>query len=123
MAHRIERVNNLIRQEVSELLQRQVKDPRLGGFVAITEVSATPDLKQARVFVSCLGDREEQEKILSVLTAAAGFFRNELAKRIKLRCVPELTFQWDNSIERGAHLLELINKVGEGGDIYEDRKP
>jgi len=123
MAYRIERVNNLIRQEISELLQRQVKDPRLGGFVAVTSVTATPDLKHAKVFVSCLGDQEEKEKILSVLTAASGFFRNELAKRIKLRCIPELSFRWDDSIERGAYLLELINKIEGGGDIDADREP
>ena len=122
MAYRIERVNSLIRNEISELLQRQVKDPRLGGFVAVTEVTATPDLKHAKVFVSCLGDQEEKEKILSVLTAASGFFRNELAKRIRLRSIPELSFQWDDSIERGAHLLELINKIEGVGDIDADRE-
>jgi len=122
MAYRIERVNSLIRNEISELLQRQVKDPRLGGFVAVTEVTATPDLKHAKVFVSCLGDQEEKEKILSVLTAASGFFRNELAKRIKLRCIPELSFRWDDSIERGAFLQELINKVKGVGDIDADRE-
>ncbi len=123
MAYRIERVNNLIRQEISELLKCQVKDPRLGGFVAITEVSASPDLKRAKVFVSCLGDKRERREVLSVLTAASGFFRNELAKRLRLRHVPELSFQWDDSIERGAYLLELINKVSGGGDQPADRKP
>jgi len=122
MAYRIERVNNLIRQEISELLKHQVKDPRLGGFVAIPEVSTSPDLRQARVFVSCMGDKEEKREVLSVLTAASGFFRNELAKRLRLRHIPELSFQWDDSIERGAHLLELINKVSGEGDIP-DRKP
>ena len=123
MAHRIERVNTLIRQEISELLNRQVKDPRLGGFVAITEVSTSPDLRKAKVFVSCMGDKEERWEVLSVLTAASGFFRNELAKRLRLRHIPELIFQWDDSIERGAHLLELINKVSGEGDIDTDRKP
>jgi len=123
MAHRIERVNTLIRQEISELLKRQVKDPRLGGFVAITEVFTSPDLRKAKVFVSCMGDKEERWEVLSVLTAASGFFRNELAKRLRLRHIPELIFQWDDSIERGAHLLELINKVSGECDIDTDRKP
>ena len=61
MAHRIERVNRLIRQEISELLQRQVKDPRLGNFVAVTEVSTSPDLKYAKVFVSQIGSEEEKQ--------------------------------------------------------------
>ena len=111
MAHRIERLNNLIRQEISELLQRQVKDPRLSNFVAVTEVSITSDLKSAKVFVSHMGSDEEKQDTLRVLSAASGFFRNELARRLRIRRIPELSFQWDNSIERGAHLLQLIDEV------------
>jgi len=111
VAHRIERVNNLIRQEISDLLQRQVKDPRLGGFVAVTEVSTSPDLRYAKVFVSCMGSEEEKREKLSGLLAASGFFRNKLAKHLRLRRVPELSFHWDDSIERGTHLLQLIDEV------------
>jgi ribosome-binding factor A len=111
VAHRIERVNNLIRQEISDLLQRQVKDPRLGGFVAVTEVSTSPDLRYAKVFVSCMGSEEEKQEKLSGLIAASGFFRNKLAKHLRLRRVPELSFHWDDSIERGTHLLQLIDEV------------
>ena len=114
MAHRIERVNNLIRREVSELLQRQVKDPRLSNFVAVTEVYTSPDLRHAKIFVSCIGSDEEKQKILSVLVAASGFFRNEMARRLRLRRIPELSFQWDDSIERGDHLLQLIDRVTAG---------
>jgi len=111
MAHRIERVGNLIRHEISELLQRQVKDPRLDNFVTVTEVSISPDLRYAKVFVSCIGSEEEKQKTLSGLTAASGFLRNQLAKRLRLRRIPELSFHWDDSIERGARLLQLIDKV------------
>ena len=111
MAHRIERVNSLIRQEISQLLQRQVKDPRLGNFIAVTEVSTSPDLKYAKVFVSRIGSREENQEMLNVLASASGFFRNELAKRLKLRRIPELSFKEDDSIERGDRLLRLIDKV------------
>ena len=110
MAHRIERVNSLIRQEISELLHRQVKDPRLGNLIIITEVSTSADLKHAKVFVSRIG-REEKAETLSVLAAASGFFRRELSKRLKLRNVPELNFQWDDSIERGEHLLQLLDGI------------
>ena len=110
MAHRIERVNSLIRQEISQLLQRQVKDPRLGNFIAVTEVSTSPDLKYAKVFVSCLGSKEEKQETLITLTLASGFFRRELARRLKMRHIPELSFEWDNSIEQGDHLLQLIDK-------------
>ncbi len=116
MTHRIERVNNLIRHEISELLQRQVKDPRLGNFVAVTEVSTSSDLRHANIFVSRMGSEEENQEVLSALAAASGFFRNELARRLKLRRTPELSFHWDDSIERGAHLLELIDKVSTGKD-------
>jgi ribosome-binding factor A len=111
MTHRIERVNSLIRQEISELLQRQVKDPRLGSFVAVTDVSTSPDLRQAKIFVSRIGSEEEKQETLSVLAAASGFFRNELAKRLRLRHIPELNFQWDDSIERGDYLSQLIDEV------------
>jgi len=111
MAHRIERVNSIIRQEISELLQRQVKDPRLGNLVAVTSVSTSPDLRYAKIFVSRIGSEEEKQETLSVLTGASGFFRSELAKRLRFRHIPELSFQWDDSIERGDHLLQLINKV------------
>ncbi len=113
MTRRIERVNHLIRQEISELLLSQVKDPRLDSFVTIIEVTTSPDLRYAKVFVSCIGSEEKKEATLRVLTAASGFFRGELAKRLRLRRVPELDFQWDDSIERGAHILELIDRVSE----------
>ena len=111
MTRRVQRLNNLIRQEISELLQRQVKDPRLGSFIAVTEVSISPDLRYARIFVSHIGSEEEKQETLSTLASAAGFFRRELAKRLRLRRIPELTFQWDDTIERGAHLLELIDHI------------
>jgi len=111
MTRRIQRLNNLIRNEISELLQRQVKDPRLGSFVAVTEVSISPDLRYATILVSHIGSEEEKQETLSALTSASGFFRRELARRLRLRHIPELSFQWDDSIERGARLLELIDRV------------
>jgi len=111
MAHRIERVNSLLRQEISELLQREVKDPRLADFIAVTGVSASADLKHARVFVSCLGSDDAKQEILGALGSASGFFRRELARRLTLRCVPELSFHWDDSIKQGDHLLQLIDEV------------
>ena len=111
MTHRIEQVNKLIRREISELLQRQVKDPRLGDFVAVTDVSTSADLRYAKIFVSRIASEEEKQETLSVLAAAAGFLRNELARRLRLRRIPKLSFQWDDSIKRGDHLLQLIDQV------------
>ena len=113
MAHRIGRVNSLIRQEISELLTRQVKDPRLGNFIAVTEVFTSPDLKSAKVFISHLGSEEEKKQTLNALSSASGYFRRELAKRLKLRCIPVLSFQWDDSIAHGDHILQLIDEVTE----------
>jgi ribosome-binding factor A len=111
MIHRIERVNNLLRREISELIQRQVKDPRLDAFVTVTEVDTSPDLKYAKVFVSCISGRQEEPKTLKVLNAAAGFLRTELAKNLRLRRIPELNFYWDDSIEHGDRILRLIDQV------------
>jgi ribosome-binding factor A len=111
VTHRIEQVNKLIRREISELLQRHVKDPRLGNFVAVTEVSTSPDLRYAKIFVSRIASEEEKQETLSVLAAAAGFLRNELARRLRLRRIPKLSFEWDDSIRRGDHLLQLIDQV------------
>ena len=111
MTHRIERVNTLIRHEISDILQHQIKDPRLSDFVAVTGVSTSPDLRHARVFVSRIGSEQERQEILMVLASASSFFRKEMAKHLKIRRIPELSFQWDDSIERGAHLLQLMDTV------------
>ncbi len=123
MGYHIERVNSLIRQEMSELLQRQVKDPRLGNFISITAVSTSPDMKHAKVYVSCMQGEEDRQEILSVLTSAAGFFRRELAVHLRLRRVPELTFQWDDSIERGDQVLRLIDQVTLEEDLTDTESP
>ena len=116
MSHRIERINHLIREEISVLLQRQVKDPRLGNFIAVTDVVTSANLKTARIYISHLGTETERKETLDTLTAASGFFRKELAKHLRLRRVPELSFHWDDSIERGAHIDELIDRVSSEKD-------
>ena len=111
MSHRIQRVNTLIRREISELIQNQLRDPRLGEFLTVTEVETTPDLKHAKVFVSSIGGAQEEAGTIGVLNAAAGFMRTELARKVTLRRVPELSFHWDNSIEHGDHILRLIDEL------------
>ncbi len=111
MGYHIERVNSLLRQTLSELLQREVKDPRLGGFITITAVDTSADMKHAKVYVSSLGGDDDRQEILGTLTTAAGFFRREMAASLKLRRIPQLVFQWDDSIERGDRLLRLIDQV------------
>ena len=111
MAHRIERINSLIRQELSELLQRQVKDPRLGNFIAVTEVNTSADFKHARIFISSMEEDGEKQEILEALASATGFFRTRLARSLRMRYTPELSFHWDESIKRGDRLLQLIDEI------------
>ena len=111
MSYRIERVNTLIRRELSDIIQNQLRDPRLDVFVTITEVNTSVDLKFAKIFVSSIGGRQEEAKVLGVLKAAAGFLRSELAHKVRLKHTPELSFYWDNSIEHGDEVLRLIDEV------------
>jgi ribosome-binding factor A len=111
VAHRVERVNSLIQRELSDLLRKEIKDPRLSGMISITSVDTAPDLETAKVFVSSLGGVAEKEEILGTLTRASGFLRMELGKSLKMRYTPKLDFYWDESIERGAHILDLLNQV------------
>jgi ribosome-binding factor A len=111
MPHRIERVNTQIKRELSELILRELRDPRLDEFISVTDVAVSPDLKFARVYVSAVSGQEKQQQVLQALESASGFLRSELAKKIRLRRMPELHFQWDDSIERGDRILRLIDKV------------
>ena len=111
MSHRIERVNTLLRREISELIQQELKDPRLNEFITVTEVDTSLDLKYAKVFISCMSGQQEEQKILGVLNSASGFLRTALANKIRLRYTPELHFIWDNSIEHGDKILRLIDEV------------
>ncbi len=111
MSHRIERVNQLIRQEISDLLRREVKDPRLSQFIAVTEVATSPDLKNAKVYISFISDEQQKQDALDALAGASNFFRKEMARTLRLRRIPELSFHWDNSIERGSHIMNLIDDV------------
>jgi len=112
-SHHIERVNTLIQREASKLIQNVLRDPRLGSFVSVTEVSTSPDLRYAKIYVSCLDGEEKKTQILAALTSASGFMRTELAKMVRLRRMPELLFEWDNSIEKGDRLLRLIDQVSQ----------
>ncbi len=111
MTRRTERINHLIRAEISDLMLREVKDPRLSGLVTITEVDTAPDLRTAKVFISVLGTEEDKKKVLQGLTAAGGFMRHELAERLTMRIIPQLYFCLDQSIEHGAEILNLIKQV------------
>jgi ribosome-binding factor A len=108
---RIARVNDLIRKELSELIQREIRDPRLGGLLSVTQVETSGDLRHAKVFVSVMGSDEEKRQAEEGLAAACGFLRRGLGDRVTLRYIPQLSFHLDESIERGSHLLQLIQEV------------
>lgn len=111
MNRRIEKLNHFIQEEISELLQRQVKDPRLGVFATVTRVSVSSDYRHAKVFISIMGSEEEKKAAMEALVKASGFLRKELGTRLRLRYNPELSFQLDNSIEEGSRIIELISQV------------
>lgn len=111
MSRRTERLNHLLRQEVTELLQREVKDPRLAVMVSVTRVSVSADLHHARVHVSVMGSEEEKKGLLAGLHAASGFLRRELAGRLTLRHTPELTFVYDDTMEKAGKVIQLIDQV------------
>jgi len=108
--HRQEKLGELIAAELSDLLRTRVKDPRV-GFASITHVEVSGDLRHAKVFVSVMGSPEEREATMQGLKNATGFLRHELATRLVLRYMPEIAFKLDKSIEEGARILELIQKV------------
>ena len=111
MSRRGERTSKLIRREISGLLEREVNDPRLSTLISVTEVSLSPDLRHAKVFVSTLGNEINKEDMLAGFNNASGFLRRELASHLKLKYTPQLSFHYDDSIERGARLLKLIGQV------------
>jgi ribosome-binding factor A len=107
---RLDRVNQLIKEEISTLLQRELKDPRL-GFVTVTDVDTSKDLRVAKVFVSVLGDERQWTDSLTALVSARGFIRNWLRHHLDLRVTPELDFRADHSMEHAARIQEVLRQL------------
>jgi len=107
-SNRIGRINEEIQRELSALI-RNVKDPRVAqaGVISVTAVETTPDLKYAKIYVSVL-DKAGSKEVLKGLKSASGWLRRELGGALKLRCTPELSFVEDDSIDKGAHILEML---------------
>lgn len=113
---RAERLAVLIKEELGAILQKDLKDPRI-GFTSITNVRVSKDISHAKIYVSIFGDQEQQAATMKGLESAKGFIRTELGKRIRLRYTPEIHFVFDNSLEEGAKVLSLINQMQkEGGE-------
>jgi ribosome-binding factor A len=107
---RIERVNQLIKEELSALLQRELKDPRI-GFVTVTDVEVTKDLRLAKVYVSVFGSEKEWNASFAALESAKGFIRNWLQHHLSLRVIPSLLFRPDRSMAQAAHIQGLLAEI------------
>ena len=106
---RSQRVSDLIREEIADIIMNKVKDPRL-GFVTVTGAKITEDLKIATVYISILKE-EEKETTLEMLNLAKGFIRAELAKRVRMKFIPSLTFRIDESLEYGVRIEKLLREI------------
>lgn len=108
------RINSEVQRELSEIISRELKDPRIHPMTTVIAVEVTPDLKLCKAYISVLGNEEAGKDTLQGLKSAVGFIRTQLARRINLRNTPELTFILDQSIEYGVNMTRLINEVTAG---------
>ena len=108
---RTRRIAEQIQRELAELVRTELKDPRVAALVTITDVEVSADQSHAKVFFTLLGESSQVEETTRGLTRAAGFLRTQLAHRMQLRTIPQLTFKYDASIERGMKLSRLIDEA------------
>ncbi|MDP4170488.1 MAG: 30S ribosome-binding factor RbfA [Bacillota bacterium] len=110
MSHRANRVGEQMKKELSDIIGRKIKDPRI-GFVTVTDVQVTGDLQQAKVYISVLGGEEQRENTLKGLAKAKGFIRTEIGHRIRLRKTPEIVFEFDESIDYGNRINSILHQI------------
>lgn len=121
MSHRQTRVGEQMKKELGEIIGRKIKDPRI-GFVTVTDVQVTGDLQQATVFISVLGDDEQRENTLKGLAKAKGFIRSEIGQRIRLRKTPEISFEFDESIDYGNRIDSLLYQIKEENQSKDNKE-
>jgi ribosome-binding factor A len=114
MSERMPRVDELLREEISAHIGRSLSDPRL-GFVTVTSVSTSPDLRHAKVFVSTIGSEEQRVASLAALKSAASHLRTVIGKGLRIRRVPDLHFELDEAGDRGARIQQLLGSIADGG--------
>ncbi len=115
MSRRLQRLNVLLRQEISDLIRRELRDPRLAEIVTLTRVSTSPDLTAATVYVSVMGEESEKAATLRALTHAAPFIRRNLTSRLAIRKTPDIHFALDETMEEAAHVLDLMKHLPPAG--------
>lgn len=111
MSRRIERVNSLLVEVIAEVVMREVKDPRVPGLITITRVETSPDLRQAKVFFSVIGDDKQKKIALQVLQDAAGFIAMTASKKVVLRFFPQLSFKIDDTLDKHQRIDDLLKKI------------
>ena len=113
MTQRTDRIDELLRQEIGTILTREVKDPRI-GFATVTRVETAPDLRHAKVWISVIGGRTERRETIAALGRAMPFVRHELGSRLRIRRIPDLHVQLDETPERGTRVLHLLEELEAG---------
>ena len=116
---RIEKLQELIKQETSKMLLYDIKDPRI-GFVTVTDVEMTGDLREAKIFVSIMGNEEQIKSSMEGLQSALGFVRREIGKRIRLRFTPEISFAPDKSLDYSEHIQKILLQIERERDTVEN---
>lgn len=114
---RANRVAEQMKKELGDIIGRKLKDPRV-GFITVTDVAVTGDLQLATVYITSLGNEREKQETLKGLEKAKGFIRSEIAKRIRLRITPELSFEFDSSTEYGNKIDQLLRQLHESEKDY-----
>ena len=110
VTRRTRQVGEFLREELTDIIRREVKDPRI-GFMSVTRVDVTPDLRHAAVYISVLGTDEEREETLKALRSASGFIRHHLKPRLRMRQIPELEFRDDRSMEHAEQIARTLREI------------
>lgn len=111
MSRRTDRINEQLREEISAVLSRQVKDPRLNTLISITRVVSSNDLRSARVYISVMGNKATKQEALEGLQSAASFLRREIRDRINMKHTPFMTYLLDDSLEEASQVLNIMDKI------------
>ncbi|MFZ5352032.1 MAG: 30S ribosome-binding factor RbfA [Bacillota bacterium] len=116
--HRLNRINEEMKKELSDIIRNELKDPRVSAMASVVAVEVTPDLRFAKVYISVLGTEQEKTDTMKGLMSAAGYVRREVGDRMQLRHIPEMHFELDKSIEHGASIIKLLKELNnnDGGE-------
>ena len=111
-SNRMYKIDEQLKEEISKIISLELKNPHVTGMISVTHVKTTPDLRYAQVFVSMIGEKDRKEN-MRILKQSSGYIRSEIAHRINLRLTPELVFRFDDSIEYGERIDNILNKISE----------